>query len=313
MRRPHLSALLVAAVLALAACGSSSGDDPAATASASPSASVEVGTEGPFPSATGAFGEKPELTFPDEEPSSGLQATVLSPGDGTVVAAGDLLVVDYLGQVWDGDVFDNSYDRGAPAAFPIGTGGVIQGWDTVLVGQKTGSRVIMTIPPEFGYGSAGNSAANIAGTDTLVFVVDVIGTYAADASGAADATPTAEAATVAPVIEGALGEPATISVPDGTAPPTAQSTTVLAAATGAPAQPGQLVVQYAATYWDNTSGQSTWEQGTPAAVEVGTGGSFDSLIGVPVGSRVLLVLPAAEETQAIAVVIDVVAQVSVTP
>jgi len=37
--------------------------------------------------------------------------------------------VNYLGQVWGGRVFDNSYDRGAPVRFPIGVGAVIQGWD----------------------------------------------------------------------------------------------------------------------------------------------------------------------------------------
>lgn len=311
MRRLALPLLLTAA-LGLAGCATSGGDveeSPSATATTQ---TVEVGDEGPFPEVGGAFGEKPSLVFSDAEPSGTLQAEVLVPGDGDVVGNGDLLVVDYLGQVWDGDVFDNSYDRGAPAAFSIGTGAVIQGWDAVLVGQQTGSRVIMTIPPEFGYGSTGNSAAGIAGTDTLVFVVDIVDTFAPDVAGSPDAVPTPESASVVPVIEGALGQPASISIPEGAPAPTEGSTTVLATAAGQPAQPGQLVVQYAATYWDNTSGQSTWETGTPAAVDVGTGGAFDSLVGVPVGSRVLLVLPSTAETQAIAVVIDVVAQVSST-
>ena len=30
-------------------------------------------------------------------------------------------------------------------------------------------------PPEYGYGEAGNEGAGIKGTDTLVFVVDVLG------------------------------------------------------------------------------------------------------------------------------------------
>ena len=33
---------------------------------------------------------------------------------------------------------------------------------------------MLSIPPAEGYGSAGQSAAGIKGTDTLVFVVDII-------------------------------------------------------------------------------------------------------------------------------------------
>ena len=36
------------------------------------------------------------------------------------------------------------------------------------------SRVLLVIPPKDGYGSAGSSAAGINGTDTLVFVVDIV-------------------------------------------------------------------------------------------------------------------------------------------
>src|SRR5659263_500776 len=62
------------------------------------------------------------LTLPtvllDADPSTALQVQVLAAGDGDVVEPGDLLVADYLGQVWGGDVFDSSFD-GSPAAFSI--------------------------------------------------------------------------------------------------------------------------------------------------------------------------------------------------
>ena len=38
-----------------------------------------------------------------------------------------------------------------------------------------GSRVLITIPPALGYGKDGNTQGGIKGTDTLVFVVDVLG------------------------------------------------------------------------------------------------------------------------------------------
>jgi len=34
---------------------------------------------------------------------------------------------------------------------------------------------MLVIPPADGYGSAGNSSAGIKGTDTLVFVIDILG------------------------------------------------------------------------------------------------------------------------------------------
>ncbi|SDC91554.1 peptidylprolyl isomerase [Sanguibacter gelidistatuariae] len=128
-----------------------------------------------LPQATGGFGEKPQITFPTGGAPEGLQVKVLVQGDGAEVAAGDNIVVHYLGQSWDGGVFDNSYDRGATIDFPIGLGAVIGGWDQGLVGQLVGSRVLLSIPPELGYGQRGVPQAGIGAGATLVFVVDVVG------------------------------------------------------------------------------------------------------------------------------------------
>jgi len=128
-----------------------------------------------LPEATGTFGEKPTLTFPETVAPTELEVVVLEPGDGDLVAAGDDLVVNYLGQTWGGAIFDNSYDRGTPISFPIGLGAVIAGWDEGLVGRQIGSRLLLSIPPRLGYGTRGMPAAGIKGTDTLVFVVDIVG------------------------------------------------------------------------------------------------------------------------------------------
>ena len=128
-----------------------------------------------LPSASGSFGDKPTLAFPASPAPPELAVKVLAPGDGALVEAGDSIVVNYLGQTWGGHVFDNSYDRGSTISFPIGVGAVIGGWDAGLVGQAIGSRVLLSIPPHEGYGPRGVPQAGIRGTDTLVFVVDVVG------------------------------------------------------------------------------------------------------------------------------------------
>ncbi|MGO1715626.1 MAG: FKBP-type peptidyl-prolyl cis-trans isomerase, partial [Ancrocorticia populi] len=82
---------------------------------------------------------------------------------------------NYHGQIWGGNVFVSSFQRGTPATFPIGVGAVIAGWDQGIVGKNVGSRLLISIPPEKGYGPNGQPAAGIGGTDTLVFVVDLVG------------------------------------------------------------------------------------------------------------------------------------------
>lgn len=109
------------------------------------------------------------------EPSSELRSATLVQGEGATVEKGQAIVVDYLGQVHGATKpFDDSYSKGAPTSFPIGAGKVIKGWDQTLVGAEVGSRLLLAIPPELGYGAQGNPSAGIKGKDTLYFVVDVL-------------------------------------------------------------------------------------------------------------------------------------------
>ncbi|MBN9376364.1 MAG: FKBP-type peptidyl-prolyl cis-trans isomerase, partial [Cellulomonas sp.] len=105
-----------------------------------------------LPTATGAFGDKPTLTFPAESAPADLVVQVLERGTGDLVEAGQDIEVNYLGQIWGGSIFDSSYDRGESISFPIGVGMVIAGWDDGLVGQPVGSRVLVSIPSHLGYG-----------------------------------------------------------------------------------------------------------------------------------------------------------------
>ena len=56
--------------------------------------------------------------------------------------------VHYIGKLVDGKEFDNSYKRGEPITFQIGTRQVIQGWETGLIGMKIGGKRTILIPPE---------------------------------------------------------------------------------------------------------------------------------------------------------------------
>jgi peptidylprolyl isomerase len=104
-----------------------------------------------------------------------LQVKTLIKGDGAVVKSGQDIAVQYTGVIWrTGKVFDSSWSRNQPFTTVIGEGQVIKGWDSGLVGQTVGSRVLLVVPPAEGYGTAGASTAGINGTDTLAFVVDIL-------------------------------------------------------------------------------------------------------------------------------------------
>ncbi len=95
-------------------------------------------------------------------------------GKGPVVEAGQTLTAEYVGQLYpDGKVFDESWSAPEPRSFPIGTGGVIKGWDEGLVGQTVGSRVILVVPSDLGYGKEGRPPDITADAD-LIFVVDIL-------------------------------------------------------------------------------------------------------------------------------------------
>ena len=127
--------------------------------------SVKLGAEG-----------KPTITVPKQEPApKELVTQPLIKGSGAPVAAGETVTVHYTGVLWDnGKQFDSTWDRGKPADVQIGTGNVMPGLDTGLVGQTVGSQVLLVVPPDEGYGSTGSKAAGVSGTDTLVFVVDIL-------------------------------------------------------------------------------------------------------------------------------------------
>jgi peptidylprolyl isomerase len=120
----------------------------------------------------------PTVTMPTGEAPTDLQVAVLKKGDGPVVGDGDSVTVQYQGSIYgSGTVFDQSWGNGGPRTFQ--TTGVVTGFAAAMVGQTVGSQVIAVIPPDQGYGSEGNSAAGIAGTDTLVFVIDILATASA--------------------------------------------------------------------------------------------------------------------------------------
>ncbi|MFV0253995.1 MAG: FKBP-type peptidyl-prolyl cis-trans isomerase [Beutenbergiaceae bacterium] len=262
-----------------------------------------------LPEVSGDFGTVPTFSWPDGCAPEGLQVEVLADGDGREVSSGAAVVANYAGYVWGSDTaFDSSYERGAPAMFSLNQ--VVAGWTEGIPGNLVGSRLLISIPPDKGYGETGNAGAGIAGTDTIVFVVDLVESYNSDDAGHADA-PAANEPPAGISVTGAPGEPATIAVAAGTPEPTDVAVTSITTGTGEPVAVGQNVaLAYSLVPWDGSSVESTWTGETaplgPTVSQLGTGSVLDALAGnATVGSRVVMVIPGDESGPAVAVVLDV--------
>jgi FKBP-type peptidyl-prolyl cis-trans isomerase len=99
-----------------------------------------------------------------------LLRSVVKEGHGKTVTSDMSVTANYLGQVYGAKKpFDESYSK-KPVPFSLSQ--VVQGWTYGLSGVKVGSRVLLQIPPELGYGA--QAQANIPANSTLYFVVDIL-------------------------------------------------------------------------------------------------------------------------------------------
>jgi FKBP-type peptidyl-prolyl cis-trans isomerase len=87
--------------------------------------------------------------------SSGLQYEIIRAGSGPKPARTDTVLVHYEGRLVDAarTVFDSSYQRGQPAAFPLDQ--VIPGWTEGVQLMPTGSKYRFVVPPALAYGAKG--------------------------------------------------------------------------------------------------------------------------------------------------------------
>jgi FKBP-type peptidyl-prolyl cis-trans isomerase len=247
---------------------------------------------------SGAFGAKPTVTIPGVNPPASLQVKQLISGHGTRVAKGDLAVADLTAYSWSGTTTKKISDLSTGQPQPLDVGSTISGLDTSLEGSRVGSRLLITIPPKDGFGSKGNSQLGVTGKDTLVLVVDVLGSYQKTAS--AYGTHEAVSGTGLPTVGTASpGTAPAVHIPQ-TGPPTTLQSQTLIQGTGPVVKKGKLLVaQYEGVIWRTGKVfSSTWQSGAPAGFQIGTGqvikGWDDTLVGKRIGSQVLLVVPPAD-------------------
>ncbi|MFI6351335.1 FKBP-type peptidyl-prolyl cis-trans isomerase [Streptomyces sp. NPDC050743] len=303
-RRSLLLAAVPAGLVTLAGCGDGKSGSSKAGVSPSPSPSVSTVpppkiVDGPLPAITAGtkFGEKPTVAKGPGEPSKNLAVKTVIAGSGRTVAENDFIQANYLGQIWDtGKVFDNSYDRKRPLVMQLAQGSIIDGWRYGLAGRKTGSRVLMAVPPTWGYGTSGNAQAGIKGTDTLVFVVDLIDSFNSKSSAKGRVVAQGDAA-LPKVATNTDGNVPKVTIPK-TDPPKKLVSTYVLEGDGPEVKADQTVLcQFQGLVWDGgktfqrTYGSGRLSQFGLEQMQQAVKGLAQGLVGKKVGSRVLIVVP----------------------
>jgi len=275
----------------------------------------------------GSFGKTPTVTIPAEKASGNLVVSTPIQGSGATLKSADDPLADVALYKWSGtkhSLLYSTFSTG-PQVIPAQLG--LPGLTTALKDARLGSRVVAVLPPKYGYGTSGESQLGVKGTDTLVWVIDLLQQYSPTSSSAGPQVTNGGGAL--PTVTAKTGQQPSISVPK-TAPPTSLSVTTLIKGSGPKLTSGETVVaQYVGAIWRTGSVFATsWPSsqqpsGSLFGFQIGGNviqGFSKGLTGVPVGSRVMLVVPPAlgygpaggnasagiQETDTLVFVVDVV-------
>jgi FKBP-type peptidyl-prolyl cis-trans isomerase FkpA len=93
----------------------------------------------------GAGSLRPQVT------ETGLQFRVIKEGSGQPITGADAAVLDYVGSLDDGTVFDNSETHGGPQPFTMDT--VFPGFAEAMAKMREGGRYHFTMPKQLAFGN----------------------------------------------------------------------------------------------------------------------------------------------------------------
>jgi FKBP-type peptidyl-prolyl cis-trans isomerase len=103
--------------------------------------------------------------------ASGLQFEVIEETGGVKPGYFDTVLVHYTGKLQDGTLFDSSYVYGEPALLPLSR--VVPGWSEGVQLMGLGSKYVLYVPPDLGYGAAGVQGV-IPPNAVLIFEVELL-------------------------------------------------------------------------------------------------------------------------------------------
>jgi peptidylprolyl isomerase len=242
---------------------------------------------------SGKLGTEPTVTIPSPlESIKTTQRTVSIPGKGDVAKANDDVLLDFT--LYDGTtgakLTSTKYDGADPASFTMNESLYLAGLIKTVQCSTVGSRIVGVIPPSEAFGDAGSSDLNVAPTDSIVFVADVI-----SVTPALVAEKFADAKGLPGVAFSDSGVP-TITIPDSD-PPKDLRVAVITKGDGAVVDPAATVtVNYQGMDWETkTVFDDSWAKGAPATFSL-TGvvpGFGKAIAGRTIGSTIIASIPAA--------------------
>jgi FKBP-type peptidyl-prolyl cis-trans isomerase FkpA len=92
----------------------------------------------------GAGSLRPEVT------ASGLKFRAIEAGHGDPIGPNDAALLDYVGTLDDGQVFDTSANHGGPQPFTVGS--VFPGFGEAMTRMQEGGHYKFTMPPRLAFG-----------------------------------------------------------------------------------------------------------------------------------------------------------------
>jgi len=245
-------------------------------------------------SVTGALGEQPVVSFPSPLSAESIQSRVVIAGEGPVFTGRNFVEFEFAGyNGGSGQLIQQTSFDGTQAQSGAFGPGEVPNFCEALAGAKEGSRIVAIIPPDQAHSSEGVPALGVGAADAFIFVFDLKRVFLEKATGDSVA-PEAGLPTVVTTPDGVPG----ITIPN-TAAPTELKVAQLIRGSGNLVEEGQLVtLHYSGFLWDNSEKfDSSWDSGQATQFQMQEGalieGFLSAVIGQPVGSQVIAVIPPA--------------------
>ncbi len=289
VKKPSIKVAALAAIVVfgLAGCGSGSdGTSPSASDGSIVGSAEDAARLASITWTTDDAGV-PLLVFDAPLSLAEGASRLIKEGDGAEIAESDLVSFHYtIASGADGSVVASSYADGlGPQSLILNELELDPAFFSAFVGRKVGAEII--------YANLTTDPSGLTADLVPIFVAITV-TDASTPLARAEGTPV-DAVEGLPVITLAeSGEPSVV-VP-AEEPPAELVAQTLVEGTGSPVGEGRLVVvHYSGWLWDGTPFDSSWTLGEPASFILSTGQLIDGwvqgLVGVPIGSQVLLVIP----------------------
>ena len=245
-------------------------------------------------SVTGALGEQPVVSFPSPLSAESIQSRVVIAGEGPVFTGRNFVEFEFAGyNGGSGQLIQQTSFDGTQAQSGAFGPGEVPNFCEALAGAKEGSRIVAIIPPDQAHSGEGVPALGVGAADAFIFVFDLKRVFLEKATGDSVA-PEAGLPTVVTTPDGVPG----ITIPK-TAAPTELKVAQLIRGSGDLVEEGQLVtLHYSGFLWDSSEKfDSSWDSGQATQFQMQEGalieGFLSAVIGQPVGSQVIAVIPPA--------------------